>query len=164
MNAMGHHVFPRHHGADRRRVFLIDIENIVGGIVTEAHQAEHVWSELERAVGLATSDQVVIGVCHLSAVAAGVTRMTSRLLVQSGPDGADLQLLRVMTEENLAGRYTDVVLASGDGIFSDAVRDLRADGARVTLVSRPEALATRLKHSADFVHLLPSKMEVDLAA
>lgn len=148
----------------RGKVFLIDIENIIGGVVTHRVQAELVWELLEGSVGLRPCEQVIIGACHMSAIAAGVSRPSARLVVQSGPDGADLQLLEVMATEGLGARYDEVVLTSGDAIFVDAVRSLQATGTRVTLVSRPEALSTRLKFSADYVHLLPTRLDVDLAA
>lgn len=100
----------------------------------------------------------------MSAVAAGLSRPPARLLVQSGPDGADLQLLHVIETEDLGSRYDEVVLVSGDAIFADALRGLQRCGTRVTLVSRPEALATRLRFCADYVHLLPPHLELALAA
>lgn len=164
MNAKAPLVFPGQEHTTTRRIFLIDIENIVGGVVTEQVQADLVWELLEDSVGLRASDQVIIGACHMSAIAAGLSRPSARLLVQSGQDGADLRLLEVIEAEDLGARYDEVVLISGDGIFIEAVRHLQGSGTCVTLVSRPEALATRLRFLADVVHLLPSQLDVALAA
>lgn len=157
-------VRPKERGVKVRRLFVVDIENMVGGAVTDFEEAAHAWRLLKEAAGLRSQDQVVVGACHLSALAAGLTRTPSRLLVQSDDDGADLRLLEVLETENIAGRYGEVVLVSGDGIFTDAVRALQTAGVRVTVVSRFDALSTRLKFTADLVRLLPSLDDFRLAA
>ena len=72
-----------------------------------------------------------------------------------GPDGADLELLRVLREERVAQRFTHVVIGSGDGIFAGACRDLVAAGLHVTAMARPGSLSGALRHAADRVVHLP---------
>ena len=118
-----------------RRLVLVDIENLVGGMVANVEQARVVKAAVVRAIDLRADEQVIVASCHLGAVSAGLGWSKSRLLVQSGPDGADLALLEVIATENLAARFTEVVLVSGDGIFTQAVAALTNAGARVTLVA-----------------------------
>lgn len=62
MNATAPLVFPGQEHVQIRRIFLIDIENIIGGVVTTLTQAELVWELLEDAVGLRAADQVITAI------------------------------------------------------------------------------------------------------
>jgi hypothetical protein len=70
------------------------------------------------------------------------------MVVGSGPDGADLALLEVLAEHDVEGRFDAVVVASGDGIFTDAVSELAGMGLSTLVISRPEALSRRLRLAA----------------
>jgi len=77
-----------------------------------------------------------------------------RYRIRSGPDGADLELLDVIDHENVAERFTHVVIGSGDGIFADAATSLAAASRWVTVVSRCESLSARLRLAAcDVIYL-----------
>ena len=64
---------------------------------------------------------------------------------RSGPDGADLALLNEYTPAEIAERFARVILASGDGIFTDFVAECGRLGVRVDVLSRPEALSSGLR-------------------
>lgn len=72
----------------------------------------------------------------------------SRPRVRSGPDGADHALLDVLFTEPAVARSAEIIIASGDGIFAEGVARLIGSGHTVSVVSRPEALARRLRMAA----------------
>jgi hypothetical protein len=78
----------------------------------------------------------------------------ARYRVRSGPDGADLELLDVLLNEDVATRFSHVVIGSGDGMFGEVAAALRDGGVRVTVVSRRGSLSPGLARAArDVVYL-----------
>jgi len=73
------------------------------------------------------TDQVVVATSHPGLVNAAVAGRT-QLSVRSGPDGADLELLDVLRNENVAGAITRVVIGSGDHLFAEEAARLAAEG------------------------------------
>jgi len=63
---------------------------------------------------------------------------------RSGPDGADLALLDVLRHENVATRFTQVAIGSGDHLFAEEAARLAAQGVWVTVVSRQRSLSRQL--------------------
>ena len=60
----------------------------------------------------------------------------------------------MLEHEDVAARFSHVVIGSGDGMFGRAARHLRDRGVRVTVVSRPGSLARALARAAqDVVYL-----------
>jgi hypothetical protein len=132
-----------------RTVHLVDIENLAGtGRLTES-----IVGRTRAAYGnemhVASNDQVIIGVSHqnnLFAVWYGWPG--ARVLLRSGPDGADHALQDVMTGEGLEHRFANCVLASGDGGFDYAVASLGARGLGVRVVCQTGTLSSRLRLAA----------------
>src|SRR5205085_5563087 len=60
----------------------------------------------------------------------------ARYRVRSGPDGADLELLDVIWHEDVATRFSHIVIGSGDGTFVNAARALSDGGVWVTEIGR----------------------------
>ena len=131
-----------------RRLVAVDIENVVGGAVMNVGQAVNARLCVSTAVGLRGDEQVVIGTSHAGMLSAGLGWTGSRLVVRSGENGADLALLDVLSED-VEQRFDQLVLVSGDGIFTDAVVALGAAGVRVVVVARREACSRRLRMAAD---------------
>jgi hypothetical protein len=72
---------------------------------------------------------------------------SARIVVGSGPNGADLALLTALAESNL--RQGDrVVLLSGDGIFAEPVASLAARGVMTMVLAHRDCLAGRLRMAA----------------
>lgn len=131
-----------------RALHLVDIENLAGtGRPDERHVARLCRAYAAR-VGIGPLDQVVIGCNHMAMPAAWHGWPGARYLVRSGPDGADTELLAVLAGEDVAARFPQVAIASGDGIFTPAAAGLAAAGCQVTVVSRSAALATALRLAA----------------
>lgn len=62
-----------------------------------------------------------------------------------GVDGADRLLLEAAEPADVARRFARVVVGSGDHIFTELVIELDRRSVDVAVVSRPEALAGRLR-------------------
>lgn len=132
-----------------RRLVLVDIENVVGGAVVTREMAEWGRSVIEAALSVAEGEQVVIGTCHLGLFNAKSAWSRARVKVRSGENGADMELLDVLTKEDIDRRFDEIVVVSGDGIFADAVAELAARGVRVTVASWVESLSAKLRLAAD---------------
>lgn len=141
-----------------RRLVLVDIENVVGGLVMAECQAEHARRSIQDAVGTHPMDQVVVATCHKGYQHVAWTWPTARRLVRSGENGADLELLDVL-DEDVADHFERVVLVSGDGIFTDAVTELERRGVRVTVAARRGHLSGRLRMAASEVVYLNGTWE-----
>lgn len=134
-----------------RRIVVVDIENVVRGAVQSELHAAYARQAIEEAIGPTDRDQVVIGTSHVGLVSAGMAWHGARLVVRSGPDGADLALLEVLIGEQIAARFDEVILVSGDGIFADVVSSLGGDGVNVTVAATPGSCSKRLRLAAQGV-------------
>jgi hypothetical protein len=88
----------------------------------------------------------------------------ARYLWRSGPDGADLALLEVMTGESVSDRFESVVVASGDGRFADTVAWLARCGVHVTVVANQRALSRQLRLAATVVVLFDVELPPAISA
>ena len=139
-----------------RRLVLVDIENMVGGAVQDSESVIWAKQQFDSLVDLRPGDHVVVGTSHIGLLETGCNWPHARYVVGSGPDGADLALLEVL-EENVADRYGEVVIVSGDGIFTQKVADLTSRGLRVTVIAHPDGLAARLRLAAQQTTYLPHR-------
>ena len=97
---------------------------------------------------------MVLAASHLALLNAGLGWPHARYRVRSGKDGADLELIDVLEHENVAARFSHVVIASGDGLFGAAAASLAARGVYITVVSRRGSLAGDLARVArDVIYL-----------
>jgi hypothetical protein len=142
--------------AAQRRIVLVDVENVLGGSSAVCDLARWAKEVVEECISARPGDQVVLGVSPggLLDLACAWTRV--RYVMRSGLHGADLVLLEVLGE-NIADRFTDVVLVSGDGIFTDALADLASQGVHTTVVAHPAGLSRRLELAANEVRFLPDR-------
>lgn len=142
------------HTKQRRSLHLIDIENLLGlprpGLPDVA-ECRRMYQPL-----VGDMDLVVVACNHGAFPAVGWGWPGARHLVRSGANGADEALLDVLRHERVEHRFGAVIVASGDGIFTDAVAHLGGRGIDVTVGSRPEALSRRLRLAAGSVlHVAP---------
>lgn len=131
-----------------RRLVAVDIENVAGGAVMAIEQAVDAHLCIDEALGLNGREHIVIGTSYVGVIAAGLGWRGPRIVAGFGENGADLALLEVLTEERVEERFDEVVVVSGDGIFTEAVAALGAAGVQVTVVARPEACSKRLRMAA----------------
>jgi hypothetical protein len=93
-------------------------------------------------------DHVVVASSHITLKTAGAYWPGARYLARSGPDGADLALLDVISWERVAERFTHILIASGDHISAGEAAGLIARGCHVTVVSRYTGLSRQLAVAA----------------
>lgn len=132
----------------QRRLHLVDIENLAGVPAPTLGSVRKVQSCYTTCLPLGAMDQVVLASSHLTLLNAALGWPHARYRVRSGPNGADLALLDVLQHENVAVRFTHVVIGSGDGVFASAAAGLAALGVWVTVVSRRNSLSVRLALAA----------------
>lgn len=141
-----------------RRLIALDIENINGGSVIDVTDATAAWADVESAIGIGSAEHVVVGVGPSSLLSAGLSRPSARFVMGRGVDGADHALLDVLLGEEIPGRFDEVVIVSGDGIFSDAAAQLAGEGVAVTVVARDGHLSRRLRLAAGSVVVMPERV------
>lgn len=147
--------FPRKRCMRGRRLVLVDIENVVGGAVLHEDAARWAKEQVRRVLLARATDHVVIGTSHIGLVPVGCAWTNLRYVIGSGPDGADHALLEVL-DENVEERFDEIVLISGDGIFTDRLVALAAQGLHVTVVAHRDGLAKRLRMAAHQIFYLTS--------
>jgi len=142
------------HWYPARTLHVVDIENLAGAAIPTRYQVTVVQGRYVARLGLGADDQVVMAASHLGLVNAALGWPHARYRVRSGPDGADLELLDVLLHEDVAARFTHVVIGSGDGVFGEAAASLAGHGVWVTVASRRDSLAQSLAQAAtDVVYL-----------
>jgi hypothetical protein len=127
-----------------RTLHLVDIENLAGLALPSRGQVSEVQGLYVARLAFGADDQVVMAASHLALLDAALGWPRARYRVRSGPNGADLELLDVLQHEDVAARFTHVVIGSGDGLFSQAAASLAARGVWVTVVSRRDSLSKGL--------------------
>jgi len=137
-----------------RALHVVDIENLAGAAVPTLNRVSEVQGQYLASLRFGADDQVVLAANHLALLNAGLGWPHARYRVRSGKDGADLELIDVLEHENIAARFSHVVIGSGDGGFSRSAASLAARGIRITVVSRWGSLAYELaKVAVDVIYL-----------
>lgn len=137
-----------------RELHLLDIENLLGGSrFTAADVAQFRDFYLEHN-HVADDAHIVIATSSAQGVVeAGLGWQRARTIFRCGHDGADLALLEVINTEHVVERFTKIVIASGDGIFADAVDRMFQQGLDVTVFAPALAVSAQFSHAAEIVHL-----------
>jgi hypothetical protein len=138
-----------------RALHVVDIENLAGAPIPSRGQVTVVQDWYMTRLGLGADDHVVMAANHKALLNAALGWPHVRYRVRSGTDGADLELLDVLLNEDVATRFRHVVIGSGDGVFGEVAAALRDRGVRVTVVSRRGSLSLRLARAAawDVIYL-----------
>jgi hypothetical protein len=137
-----------------RTLHVVDIQNLAGAPIPTVVQVNEVQDWYMTRLGFGADDQVVMASSHLGFLNVALGWPHARYRVRSGPNGADLELLDVLQHEDVAARFTHVVIGSGDGLFSQAAANLAARDVRVTVVSRRDSLSRALAGVAGDVRYL----------
>jgi hypothetical protein len=134
-----------------RTIHLVDIENLLGNPRPCQTDVESFARLYECLVAPGDHDHIVVACNHGACLEVGLGWPGPRLLARSGPDGADRALLEVIDLEEIEERFTRLVVASGDGGFTDVVSRLAGHGLGVTVVAPRLALSKRLRMAAQHV-------------
>lgn len=141
-----------------RKLFVVDIENAVGTGMIDEVSCRSVKDRIERTYHPGGNDLTVLGVSHKNNLFPAHAWDGARVVIREGHDGADLALEEVLSYENVEGRFGEVVIVSGDGLFSEQASRLRSLGVRVTVYARARQLARVLAFSCSSVRLAPSAL------
>lgn len=160
-----------------RHLVAVDLENLAGAPLVAVDWARGIGPCLTSLLGLAPRDLVYVAgaprngmaVCTVAGDLHGQAR------TKRGKNGADLVLIEALesTPESALHSSTapigQVVIASGDGIFTNAARRFRRLGLEVVVVARRASLhralataCTRVIHLDD--HHGPTGHDLALAA
>jgi hypothetical protein len=138
-----------------RKLHLVDIENLCGGShVADSEVADAMQVYCEAAT-VGDADHVVIACSPQLAIPSHASAGSARVLIGRGFDGADEALIAAASVTDVAHRYDEVVIGSGDHIFADIAAALRLVGVAVTVVSRMSSLASSLARVAKTVVCIP---------
>ncbi len=133
---------------DCRTLHLVDVDNLIGDATsTDSRAFRRVISAYKVVSGYASGDHIVMatgcnGLHVLEAELAWPEALHRR---RRGPDGADIELLDSLETAMSAGRYSRIVIGSGDRCFATAARAAVQAGLHVTVVSRRSSTAQDLR-------------------
>lgn len=140
-----------------RTIHLIDGENLIGEPRPTIAEAKKLRDAYHAQAHVEDGDLVILAYNHGAGASFGYGWSDARHLWRSGKNGADSALLDVVEAEAVENRFTGIVIASGDGIFTEATIHLNECGLDTTVISRPEALSRRLAEAADEVVMFHSE-------
>lgn len=141
-----------------RKLFVVDIENAVGAGTINEGSCRNVRDRIEKTYHPGSSDLTVIGVSHKNNLFPAHAWDGARVVLKEGHNGADLALENVLSTENVEARFGEVVIVSGDSLFSAQARRLKSLGIRVTVDSRARQLARVLAFSCSSVRFAPDAL------
>jgi hypothetical protein len=143
--------------AQGRLIHLIDIENIAGGPYLTVEAVERAKEIYLRSGLYQLGDLVYIACSRANAFNVGVGWREGHLVCATGRDGADFELIKAIERERIPERFAQVVIASGDGIFTTRAEVLRRQGVEVTVVAPTGGLSTRLRRAASNAVLIDTE-------
>lgn len=133
-----------------RTLHLIDFENLAGAPTTDADTAARVGLSYRAAARVLPGDLCIVSASHYTALAAHTAFPSARLVVKSGPNGADLALIAAFHDEpNIQHRFKRVTIGSGDGAFIPIASAARKSGLTVVAVTRPGCIHRTLARTVD---------------
>ncbi|MBC8194343.1 MAG: hypothetical protein H8E69_01085 [Actinobacteria bacterium] len=158
-------------GIENGRLHLIDLDNLHCGPYPSERMIELVRSDYEQ-IGFSMGDLLFAACNHTPGIRPSCEQNRTFKLrkywprcsmrLAQGPDGADLELLAFaetfLGNGNVASRFEDVVVASGDHIFAPAARRFREAGLTVhSVVSMEQNLSRELRREINgCIWLLPA--------
>lgn len=140
---------------------VIDLENLAGALAVDASVIGHLYDAYVAAAASKPGDRWTIATSHFAAPRLLIhwPRHSATRKLRSGPSGADRALLSYLDVPQNLNRVGTVVIGSGDGIFTAVALELRRRGIHVVVVTRREALSSRLRMAADEVRFLPADVD-----
>lgn len=137
-----------------RRLILIDVENFNGGPVASPAQSQWCRRAILNWVKPSGNDLIVLAADKSTVTNLHAAWKSDRILIGVGQDGADLQLMEVF-DEGIVGRFSEIALVSGDGIFSEKISELSSQGIPTTVYAHVTSLSKRLAFAATTVAAPP---------
>lgn len=151
-------VFTASLAARKRRYILVDIENPTCGAKATPSEVAAFWNVLkQQAPGLAPHDHIVIGASRMVVrkYRAAIDGPNIKWVVGAdAPDGADRTLLAAIDLRQVARKYDELLIVSGDHAFTDLAYRAKAVGLTVHVItaqhpSQRSMLSGALSEAAD---------------
>ncbi len=144
----------QHSGNSGRALHLIDIENLC---VNESRAAisPGIGDLYRRTVRPGPLDQFIVASDVTRSLDAHREFPGARILLGRGKDGAELALTADLDLDRIRRSFSTLVIASGDGYFTDLARQMKHHCLSLIIVSRPDRLAQSLDRLSDTVVVLP---------
>ena len=137
-----------------RRLVLADVENLLGTGDPTEQAVVQIRQDLLDVIGDVSHTLFEVASSHHAAAAVSFGFPEGRHHWRSGPNGADLALLGVFESDWQVGRFDEVVIASGDGIFAEVAAAVAASGVVCTVITRRAGLSARLAMAASAIIFL----------
>lgn len=141
-------------GTSARSLHLLDVENMLGGLVTSSRVSE-MWASYQLNAPVAVGDHVVAGFGPMTAEE-GVFALpptVRKLVAPAGPDAADRILIEAVDVEFVHRRFARVIIASGDARFAPLAWQLRLLDVRVLYVDTKASGVSWLLHRCCYGHI-----------
>ena len=140
-----------------RRLILVDIENYCGKGMLEADDIRKAKLSIAEDLSLTGEDLVVVGTSHgMNCLTSGVEWRGPRQVLKKGHNGADVALIEAARAYRLE-TFAAVIVVSGDGIFANVARMVKACNKPVVVAARKESLSRKLALTASAVrYVLPA--------
>jgi hypothetical protein len=155
-------------GSDRRepgsrKLVLVDLENMLFGrhVGAEPNQSDRSAEILSLAQARRPGDMVIVGCNPHLAFLANDLFTGAQIVTGKGKDGADQALIEAIDAQHVAGRYSELVIVSGDHAFCAIAHQVRVAGLAIRVVAPHAGLSTALRVFADVAVLLPEASEHD---
>jgi uncharacterized LabA/DUF88 family protein len=143
---------------NRRALHIIDIENLLQSSILSESEVQRFRDEYFHATQPGEDDLFVIGVSHFNQVAAifGWGCGKASFKIRSGENGADLALIEEINSLPIKERFDEVVIVSGDGIFSDIAKSIKCTGVETSFIGRANSTSRTIRESGLPLISLPS--------
>lgn len=136
-----------------RKIFIVDIENVIGnGVITEEDVIRE-KAHLEKFYSISNKDLVVVGVSHGNNVFPTHAWTSARIVLKHGHNGADIALKKVLSHERIEDRFKEIVIVPGDWTFSKEADRMKSSGLMVTVHAEAKRVVARLLRLATYVNL-----------
>jgi hypothetical protein len=142
-----------------RKLWAVDLENIAGCSPLDATPQMYAdaLAALADVVPVQADDLMIVATNPRLAFVAHDLAPAARLLIRTGPNGADNSLVEELSDIRfLARRFSHIVVVSGDKAFVDVVCALNEVGVHTMVVSLPGQLSATLRFAARTVVWLPT--------
>lgn len=152
--------------AGKPTLHLLDVENMLGGLVSPERVAE-LWLAYQAAAPVRCGDHVIAGFGPRTA-AAGVFDLPAsvrKLVGADGFDSADRVLIDAVEVRHAVHRYDRVLIGSGDARFAALAWALRSQGLPVLLVDTKASRISWLLQRVCQGHVaIPASTALDVPA
>ena len=137
--------------SNKRALFLGDIENLAWDPITNtitSDSVKRISNAVQTQIGQNNIQEVIATSHYFAKEIWFAWGRTTRRLLGSGPDGADKKLVDLIRTEDIATRFASVIIGSGDGIFTEPVSYLAAQGLHITVAHGTGGLSKQLALAA----------------